>query len=123
MGKAMLTIMGAFAQLERDTMLERTRAGLAAAVANGRVGGRPRKADDADIGKARQLRDNGMAATDIAKMLAVSRATAFRLIPVKFLYVRFGHRTVLTRGICVGPRRGPVNWLVRTIAGRVAHSR
>ena len=41
MGKAMLTIMAAFAQLERDTMIERTRAGLAAAAANGRKGGRP----------------------------------------------------------------------------------
>ena len=48
MGKAMLTIMAAFAQLERDTMIERTRAGLAAAAANGRKGGRPRKVDDAD---------------------------------------------------------------------------
>jgi hypothetical protein len=48
MGTAMLTIMAAFAQLERDTMIERTRAGLAAAAANGRKGGRPRKVDDAD---------------------------------------------------------------------------
>jgi hypothetical protein len=40
MGKAMLTIMAAFAQLERDTMIERTRAGLIAAPANGRKGGR-----------------------------------------------------------------------------------
>jgi hypothetical protein len=47
MGKAMLTIMAAFAQLERDTMIERTRAGLAAFAANGRKGGRPRKVDDA----------------------------------------------------------------------------
>jgi hypothetical protein len=38
------------AQLERDTMIERTRAGLAAAAANGRKGGRPRKLDDADEG-------------------------------------------------------------------------
>ena len=37
MGKAMLTIMAAFAQLERDTMIERTRAGLMAA-AGERVG-------------------------------------------------------------------------------------
>ena len=36
MGTAMLTIMAAFAQLERDTLIERTRAGLAAAAANGR---------------------------------------------------------------------------------------
>ena len=38
MGAAMLTIMAAIAQLERDTMIERTRAGLAAAAANGRKG-------------------------------------------------------------------------------------
>ena len=56
MGTAMLTIMAAFAQLERDTMIERTRAGLAAAAANGRKGGRPRKVDDADAAKARKLR-------------------------------------------------------------------
>lgn len=36
MGTVMLTIMAAFAQLERDTMVERTRAGLAAAAANNR---------------------------------------------------------------------------------------
>jgi len=80
MGKAMLTIMAAFAQLERDTMIERTRAGLAAAAANGRKGGRPRKVDDADAAKARKLRDKGIAATDIAKMLGVSRATVYRYL-------------------------------------------
>ena len=80
MGKAMLTIMAAFAQLERDTMIERTRAGLAAAAANGRKGGRPRKVDDADAAKARSLREKGIAATDIAKMLGVSRATVYRYL-------------------------------------------
>lgn len=78
MGKAMLTIMAAFAQLERDTMIERTRAGLAAAAANGRKGGRPRKVDDSSAMKARSLREKGIAATDIAKMLGVSRATVYR---------------------------------------------
>lgn len=78
MGKAMLTIMAAFAQLERDTMIERTRAGLAAAAANGRKGGRPRKVDDADAAKARQLKEKGITASDIAKMLGVSRATVYR---------------------------------------------
>lgn len=80
MGKAMLTIMAAFAQLERDTVIERTRAGLVAAAANGRKGGRPRKIDDADAAKARSLRDKGIAATDIAKMLGVSRATVYRYL-------------------------------------------
>jgi DNA invertase Pin-like site-specific DNA recombinase len=78
MGKAMLTIMAAFAQLERDTMIERTRAGLAAAAANGRKGGRPRKVDVADAAKARSLREKGITATDIGKMLGVSRATVYR---------------------------------------------
>ncbi len=80
MGKAMLTIMAAFAQLERDTMLERTRAGLAAAAANGRKGGRPRKVDDGDAAKARSLRDKGIAVIDIARMLSVSRATVYRYL-------------------------------------------
>jgi DNA invertase Pin-like site-specific DNA recombinase len=80
MGKAMLRIMAAFAELERDTMIERTRAGLAAAAANGRRGGRPRKVDDADAAKARSLRDKGITATDIAKMLGVSRATVYRYL-------------------------------------------
>jgi DNA invertase Pin-like site-specific DNA recombinase len=80
MGTAMLTIMAAFAQLERDTMIERTRAGLAAAAANGRKGGRPRKVDDADAAKARKLREKGITATDIAKMLGVSRATVYRYL-------------------------------------------
>jgi DNA invertase Pin-like site-specific DNA recombinase len=43
-----------------------------------RKGGRPRKVDDADAAKARQLREKGIRATDIAKMLGVSRATAYR---------------------------------------------
>ncbi|MFC9788891.1 recombinase family protein [Rhodococcus sp. NPDC127528] len=80
MGKAMLTVMAAFAQLERDTMIERTRAGLAAAAANGRKGGRPRKVDDADAAKAVQLRGQGLAVPDIARVLGVSRATAYRYL-------------------------------------------
>ena len=80
MGKAMLTVMAAFAQLERDTMIERTRAGLAAAAANGRRGGRPRKVDDADAAKARQLKAVGISAPDIGKMLGCSRATVYRYV-------------------------------------------
>jgi DNA invertase Pin-like site-specific DNA recombinase len=80
MGTAMFTIMAAFAQLERDTMIERTRAGLAAAAANGRKGGRPRKVNDAAAAKARSLRDKGITAADIAKMLGVSRATVYRYL-------------------------------------------
>jgi AcrR family transcriptional regulator len=43
-------------------------------------GGQLRKVDDADAAKARSLRDKGIAATDIAKMLGVSRATIYRYL-------------------------------------------
>jgi DNA invertase Pin-like site-specific DNA recombinase len=61
-------------------MIERARARLAAAAATGRKGGRPRKVDDAAATKARSLRDEGVNATDIAKMLGVSRATMYRYL-------------------------------------------
>jgi DNA invertase Pin-like site-specific DNA recombinase len=80
MGTAMLTIMAAFAQLERDTMIERTRAGLAAAAANNRHGGRPRKVDAAAAARARELKGKGISASDIGRMLGVSRATVYRYL-------------------------------------------
>lgn len=83
MGTAMLTIMAAFAQLERDTMIERTKAGLAAAALSDRRGGRPRKVNDADAAKARALKEKGISAPDIARMLGVSRATVYRHLATK----------------------------------------
>jgi len=44
-GKLIFHVMGALAEFERDLIRERTNAGLAAARARGRVGGRPRRAD------------------------------------------------------------------------------
>ncbi|WP_354190944.1 recombinase family protein [Arthrobacter sp. UYCu712] len=80
MGTAMLTIMAAFAQLERDTMIERTRAGLVVAAANNHHGGRPRKVDDAAAARAMELKGKGVSAPDIGKMLGVSRATFYRYL-------------------------------------------
>jgi DNA invertase Pin-like site-specific DNA recombinase len=105
MGKAMLTIMAAFAQLERDTMIERTRAGLAAAAANGRKGGRPRKVDDAAAAKALNMREKGINATDIAKMLGVSRATVYRYLDVE----TGSHRLHGTSAAAAGRRHATSN--------------
>lgn len=80
MGRAMLTIMSAFAQLERDQISERTRAGLAEAAKNNRHGGRPRKADDQDIADARKWKAEGDGVDRIAKRLGVSRATVYRYL-------------------------------------------
>ena len=41
-GRMLATVLSAFAQMERELIVERTHAGLAAARARGRVGGRPR---------------------------------------------------------------------------------
>jgi DNA invertase Pin-like site-specific DNA recombinase len=79
MGKAMLTIMGAFAELERSQMIERTRAGLEVARSRGRLGGRPGP-DAAVISKAKALHAKGLTADDVAATLKVSRATAYRYI-------------------------------------------
>ena len=49
-----------------------------AAAANGHKGGWPRKVNDTDAVKARSVRDKGVAASDIAKMLGVCRATVYR---------------------------------------------
>ena len=49
--------------------------------ANGRKGGRPRKMDAAGAPKAHQLRDEGLAASDITSVLGVSRATVDRYRP------------------------------------------
>lgn len=63
----MVTIMAEFGQLEGDAMIERTRAGLAAAAANRSRGGRPREVDDAAAARAKGLESKGIGASGIAK--------------------------------------------------------
>ena len=79
--RAMLTIMAAFAQLERDTIVERTRAGLDAAKAKGRVGGRPSVVDAKKLATIKKLVKSGdHSRADIARMVAISPATLYRVI-------------------------------------------
>lgn len=81
MGKAMLTVMSAFAQLERDQLAERTRAGLAAAAARGRTGGRPAVTPETEkVQQAGQYREAGLTPVEIGKLLGVSRATVYRYL-------------------------------------------
>lgn len=82
-GAAMLKMLAIFAELERSFIRERTTAGLAAAKAQGRTGGRPRVADSATARKAQTLRDAGESVPEIAKTLGVSVATVYRLTKAK----------------------------------------
>jgi DNA invertase Pin-like site-specific DNA recombinase len=68
----------AFAELERDRLRERTMAGLAAARAQGRTGGRPSVMDDDMLAAARARRAHGESPTQIAKALGISRASVYR---------------------------------------------
>jgi DNA invertase Pin-like site-specific DNA recombinase len=79
-GKLIFHVFGALAEFERDVIRERTQAGLAAARARGRLGGRPKKLRDAkQLELARTLYAGGQ--TDIATIcqtLGISRATLYR---------------------------------------------
>src|SRR5688572_11341116 len=81
-GKLVFHVFGALAEFERDLIRERTQAGLAAARARGRKGGRPRKlADPKKLALAQRLYNDGQ--TDVAticKTLGISRATLYRSI-------------------------------------------
>src|SRR5580765_3704636 len=79
-GKLIFHVFGALAEFERDLIRERTHAGLAAARAQGRTGGRPTVWTPAKLRElARTLYEGGQ--TDIATIcatLGISRATLYR---------------------------------------------
>lgn len=82
-GRFFFHIMAAMAEMERDLIRERTRAGLAAAKSRGRTGGRRKAMDESKIAAARQLLAAGTPATDVAKNLGVGRATLYRALVVE----------------------------------------
>jgi DNA invertase Pin-like site-specific DNA recombinase len=71
-------IFGALAQFEREIIRERTRAGLAAARARGRPGGRPSVITAEKLAAARLMREQKHPMCAIATTLGVSRATLYR---------------------------------------------
>lgn len=77
-GKFFFTVMAAFAELERDMIHERTMAGLAAARAQGRIGGRPTVMNEDKLAAATARLARGEGPTQVAKALGVSRATLYR---------------------------------------------
>jgi DNA invertase Pin-like site-specific DNA recombinase len=86
-GKLVFHIFGALAEFERDIIKDRTRAGLHAARARGRLGGRP-KAKTLDspkkIALAQSLYENeDNTISEICRTLHVSRATLYRYIKPK----------------------------------------
>ena len=79
-GKLMLTIFGALAQFERETILERQAEGIAIAKAEGRMTGRPRKAVDTFEEVYLDHKNGKISATQGARKLGIARSTWYRKV-------------------------------------------
>ena len=80
-GKLIFHIFGALAEFERDIIRERTQAGLTAARARGRRGGRPKALTPKKAEMAKGLyKDKNNTIDDICRTLNISRATLYRYI-------------------------------------------
>ena len=80
-GRFFFHVMASLAQMERELIVERTRAGLAVARKLGRVGGRKRRMTDSKIKAARRLLASGTPPRDVADNLGVSVPTLYRWLP------------------------------------------
>jgi len=81
-GRFMFNILGALSSMEREIIVERTRAGLIAAAARGRRGGRPAALDAAKIRAARAMLASGnMSAIEVAQQVGCAASTLYRHLP------------------------------------------
>lgn len=74
-------VMASLAEMERELIVERTRAGLEIARQLGRTGGRKRQMTDSKIKAAKKLLSSGVSARDVASNLGVSVPTLYRWLP------------------------------------------
>ena len=79
-GQLLFHLFAAFAEFERNLILERSSAGRIAARARGRYGGRPEKLNQKDLNLLKTLYDNGTPIKTIAEQWQVSRTTIYRYL-------------------------------------------
>jgi len=79
-GQLLFHLFAAFAEFERNLILERSSAGRIAARARGRYGGRPEKLNKKDLKLLKTLYDNGTPIKTIAEQWQVSRTTIYRYL-------------------------------------------
>jgi DNA invertase Pin-like site-specific DNA recombinase len=81
LGQFFFHVLGALAELERALLVERTQAGLAAARARGRVGGRPRKMTPERVRQAMGMMGvPGRNASAVARTLGITMAVLYRYV-------------------------------------------
>ena len=80
-GRMMMQMIGSFAEFERAMIRERTSAGIAAARAEGRVGGRRKKLDAA---KRREIAESviigGKSGAEMVRLYNISQPTVSRIV-------------------------------------------
>ena len=76
-GRLVFHIFGALGQFERDLIRERTKAGLRAAAARGRKGGRPKVVTDDKLSRARAYIDQGLTVREAASRVKVGKSTLY----------------------------------------------
>jgi len=82
-GKLIFHVFASLAEFERNLIRERTRAGLDAARARGRIGGRTPKLDERQVREIRaMLRDPQVNVSDVARRYGVSRTTIYTWVGV-----------------------------------------
>ena len=80
-GRFFFHVMASLAEMERELIFERTRAGLDVARQLGRKGGRKPKMTNSKIESAKKLLASGTPPRDVAKNLGVSIPTLYRWVP------------------------------------------
>ena len=80
-GKLVFHLFGALAEFERNLIRERTQAGLVAARARGRMGGRPRRLDPVKLALAVKLhRERNHTVEEICTMMGISKSTLYNYL-------------------------------------------
>ena len=80
-GKLVFHIFGALAEFEREIIRERTSAGLSAARARGKNGGRPKALTEKQVAMLRHLAaDRDRSVQEICRTLGISRMTYYRYV-------------------------------------------
>ena len=81
-GRLAVHLFASMAQFEAEQVKLRCAAGRAAAIARGRMGGRPRALDDTKLKVARALiADGQLSMTEVARQVGVATSTLYRTVP------------------------------------------